>query len=432
MMGEVSEPVNLESPQILATSPFYTATAISYPSSSYSPSMGSMSVGGSMGYSQVVHSSNVHRVSNYADPFLVGGHSFNNPCDVVGTVMPQHSNQSASLCTVCNMFFPPSYSMHQVQEHYSKCQEREILYQEWYIEGQLQKSNRIYMNAEMSKKRRRSKDDIYEDYHTAKQSHPNNNGDMDILLGAALGFEKENHSDSLTANEDGINQAGEDMAADNSNFENIIDSFRYCNYCGERTFAHKAVCHCCQNRKRMTSTYRGVCANRGKWQVQINAGGKRHYLGYFPSEVAAAKAYDAAAIYFHGNKAKLNFDANTCRDTDVPQLLKQIILNESNHSANNNSDKHVDHLRNEDKFEMHLSPRVRNDDNLAMHVSPRITLSPRRQTISTGVAMASTFTVGKGTFSVGKGSPCSGDEEVGLVPSVIIKQTDILESGDII
>jgi hypothetical protein len=74
-----------------------------------------------------------------------------------------------------------------------------------------------------------------------------------------------------------------------------------------------------------TSVYRGVCGNRGKWQVQINANGKRHYLGYYCSEINAAKAYDTAALHFHGMKAKLNFDIETARNHPKPELLQQII-----------------------------------------------------------------------------------------------------------
>lgn len=63
-------------------------------------------------------------------------------------------------------------------------------------------------------------------------------------------------------------------------------------------------------RLRSTSQFKGVFWNRqrGKWQAQIryNDGVKRH-LGLFPSEDAAARAYDIAASEHHGEFASLNF-----------------------------------------------------------------------------------------------------------------------------
>lgn len=56
-----------------------------------------------------------------------------------------------------------------------------------------------------------------------------------------------------------------------------------------------------------SSQYRGVYRHRDKWAAMIRVNGKSKYLGQFEDEMAAARAYDSAAIQIHGSKAKLNF-----------------------------------------------------------------------------------------------------------------------------
>jgi hypothetical protein len=57
-----------------------------------------------------------------------------------------------------------------------------------------------------------------------------------------------------------------------------------------------------------SSTYKGVCwrEQNQKWQSQIAANGKLIYLGCFKDEVEAAKAYNVAALKYHGEYARLN------------------------------------------------------------------------------------------------------------------------------
>jgi hypothetical protein len=56
------------------------------------------------------------------------------------------------------------------------------------------------------------------------------------------------------------------------------------------------------------SIYKGVTDGRGgRWRALIGAAGIQRYLGTFPTEVAAAEAYDAAARELHGSFAALNF-----------------------------------------------------------------------------------------------------------------------------
>lgn len=45
-----------------------------------------------------------------------------------------------------------------------------------------------------------------------------------------------------------------------------------------------------------------------KWMAQIVVNGERHYLGVFTHKERAAKAYDRAAIHYHGEHAGLNFE----------------------------------------------------------------------------------------------------------------------------
>jgi hypothetical protein len=57
------------------------------------------------------------------------------------------------------------------------------------------------------------------------------------------------------------------------------------------------------------SGFKGVCwhKRRQKWIAQIHVSGKRTHLGYFDDPIAAARAYDAAALELHGAFARLNF-----------------------------------------------------------------------------------------------------------------------------
>ena len=69
-----------------------------------------------------------------------------------------------------------------------------------------------------------------------------------------------------------------------------------------------------QNRpKRRTkchSKYKGVSFRTAhkKWVADIQVNGKPIFLGYFDSEIKAARAYDRAAKKYHGQFAALNFE----------------------------------------------------------------------------------------------------------------------------
>jgi hypothetical protein len=68
----------------------------------------------------------------------------------------------------------------------------------------------------------------------------------------------------------------------------------------------------CNRKKRsgaMYSKYKGVHWNKShkKWAARITFEKKTIELGYYLSEIEAAKAYDRAAIKYHGEFACLNF-----------------------------------------------------------------------------------------------------------------------------
>ena len=59
-----------------------------------------------------------------------------------------------------------------------------------------------------------------------------------------------------------------------------------------------------------SSPFKGVAWDgrwRGRWQAHIAIDGRRQSLGRFPTEEAAARAYDAAALATQGEYAWLNF-----------------------------------------------------------------------------------------------------------------------------
>jgi len=62
-------------------------------------------------------------------------------------------------------------------------------------------------------------------------------------------------------------------------------------------------------RKQCTSKYRGVSKvnKSNRWQARIGYKGTKLILGYFDSEIEAAKAYDEAAKELYGEYAVLNF-----------------------------------------------------------------------------------------------------------------------------
>ena len=101
-------------------------------------------------------------------------------------------------------------------------------------------------------------------------------------------------------------QTPKGMVTDHINgdkLDNRRANLRVCTY-GQNTANRPA------DRDNKHSTYKGVTLRKGRkanpWSAWITSGGKRLYLGVFPTDAEAAKAYNAAALRLHGEYAWLN------------------------------------------------------------------------------------------------------------------------------
>lgn len=88
---------------------------------------------------------------------------------------------------------------------------------------------------------------------------------------------------------------------DQNGLNNFISNLRIC--------SHKQNIRNQNKHKNNTSGYKGVSwkKDKNKWTAQIRIdNNKRIFLGYFSNKIDAAKAYNNAAIKYHGEFAKLN------------------------------------------------------------------------------------------------------------------------------
>ena len=84
---------------------------------------------------------------------------------------------------------------------------------------------------------------------------------------------------------------------DRNGLNNQRDNLRLCNN------SQNCVNKC---KKKGSNTYKGVSTYHKKWRAYISFNKKWHHLGYFTSEIEAAKAYNEAAKIYHKEFANLN------------------------------------------------------------------------------------------------------------------------------
>ena len=91
--------------------------------------------------------------------------------------------------------------------------------------------------------------------------------------------------------------------------ENLLKILNLANYGREISFkqCHKSARGLFHGVSRRRSRYVGVLRNREKWQVLLNEGKIKKYIGTYPTEVEAAIVNDFYSIGINGLLAKTNF-----------------------------------------------------------------------------------------------------------------------------
>lgn len=87
-------------------------------------------------------------------------------------------------------------------------------------------------------------------------------------------------------------------------------------------------------RSKTSSKFRGVSRNGNNWQALIMVNNKKYYIGSYPSEEFAARAYDIHAIKKKGIKARTNFPYNNTQIKNIYEKNINIKCNEMSEIMN--------------------------------------------------------------------------------------------------
>ena len=90
--------------------------------------------------------------------------------------------------------------------------------------------------------------------------------------------------------------------------------------------------NCGKKPGRYSSDFKGVRKSDNSWSSRTYVNGRRIHLGTFKTEIEAARAYDRAALKYHGEFACLNFpredyinEINALKkNEDLPKVLNEI------------------------------------------------------------------------------------------------------------
>jgi hypothetical protein len=84
------------------------------------------------------------------------------------------------------------------------------------------------------------------------------------------------------------------------------------------------VCNKIKTRRKTSSKFIGVSWDKRSrlWAAYVGHLYKKIFLGYFKNEIDAARAYDRAAIKYHGEFARLNFPREDYIKETTPSIMK--------------------------------------------------------------------------------------------------------------
>ena len=129
-----------------------------------------------------------------------------------------------------------------------------------------------------------------------------NAGDYQVINLTKNGKRELHYVHKLVAHEWVLNQSNKQWVdqIDNQRSNNHWENLRFVS-CSENSMNRT-------KRGNTSSIYKGVCfeKRRNLWMARINVNSKSVFLGYFTSEREAANAYNASAIKFYKQFAKLN------------------------------------------------------------------------------------------------------------------------------